>query len=99
MADLAIMGYNHIHNDMFTSLSKRWHEETVNFYLPVRKMTKTFNDISYLLIMLIECRLMNHTIFNKFEVVELMVNLIGFDPEEAEYKVEKTDGVIHNLIF
>jgi len=69
---------------------ERWHEETYGFHL--REVIVTHDDLSCLLHLSIEGRLLDHVkSLTKPDVVDLM-ELLGSDLGEVEYQVRKTKG-------
>ena len=44
LAPLLQTEFVNINGALITALSERWHEETINFHLPVGNMTATLND-------------------------------------------------------
>ncbi|MCI67826.1 putative IMP dehydrogenase/GMP reductase, partial [Trifolium medium] len=59
------------------ALAERWHEETNSFHLLVEEIIVILDDVSCLLHLSIEGRLLDHPdIMTRFEVVDLMVELI-----------------------
>jgi len=50
-------GYESISHELVCALTKRWHEETISFHLPIGKMTVTLDNVACLLDILIIGRL------------------------------------------
>jgi hypothetical protein len=54
-------------------ISEKWHEETNNFHMPIGEMTVTLDDVTYLLHIPIEGKMMGHEEQASYEKgVELM---------------------------
>jgi len=58
--DLIYTGYSSVTHAMIRALCERWYTETSSFHLPVGKMTITMDDLSNLLNLPIDGRMLDH---------------------------------------
>ncbi|GAU50345.1 hypothetical protein TSUD_409300 [Trifolium subterraneum] len=73
---LASTGYQHLDSCLISAFAERWHEETSSFHMPVGENTVTLNDVSCLLHLPLEGRLLDHSSISKVDGIDLMVNLL-----------------------
>lgn len=77
-------------NDLLSAFVERWYEESSSFHLMIKEMMTTLGDVSCLLHILIDGFLLNHDIFlTRYEVVDLMVELLGSDLGRLSTRGEK----------
>jgi len=82
--------YNMIDHGLICVFVERWHEDTSSFHLPLREMTVTLDNVSYLLHLPIDGMLLPHRFISRDEAVEWMVTYLGSDLRDALVEVDKT---------
>jgi len=76
--DLIYTGYSSVTHAMICALCKRWHTETISFHLPVGEMTITLDDVSNLLHLPIEGRMLDHdVVVDRVHGITEMTRLLG----------------------
>jgi len=77
------IGFVSINGALITAFSESWHKETINFHLPVWKMTVTLDDVVCILHIPIKRRPMEYDDCTYELGVELMTTLLGVPNDEA----------------
>lgn len=90
LKDLCMTSYITISHKMFNAFLERWHLETSSFYLPLGEMFITLDDISCFLHLSIRGRLLDHGRIIKDEALEIIVDYLGADSEEAKKELYRT---------
>jgi len=83
---MTCVNYNIVNHGLSLLLTERWHEEISSFRL---RLGDIVGDVSYRLYLPIMKHFLDHEKkLTRDKGLEFMVDLIGVDPEEANYVVE-----------
>lgn len=85
-------GYSTTNHVILNAFVERWHSETSSFYIPLGEMFITLDDVSCLLHLLIRGRLLDHGRITKDEELEMMVDHLRDNSEEAKDELDRTRG-------
>lgn len=74
-------GYSYINHGLLSTFIERWHTETCLFHLSIGKMYITLDDVSCLIHLLIQGKLLNYSNTRKPEALDMMMTYLGVGPE------------------
>jgi hypothetical protein len=92
LVDLAMTGHKQVDPYLINAFVERWHEETASFHMPVGEVTVTLDDMSCLLHLSNEGRLLDHGFLDRARGIDLMVRLLGSDPADVSKEIHVTKG-------
>ncbi|CAJ2652389.1 unnamed protein product [Trifolium pratense] len=92
LADLAKTGFEHLDPCLISVFVERWHTDTSPFDMHVGEITVTLDDVSCLLHVPINGRLLDHTLISKDQAIDALVNLLGAQLADALDEYENTKG-------
>ncbi|XP_045801581.1 protein MAIN-LIKE 1-like isoform X5 [Trifolium pratense] len=86
--------YNHVDWGLLTAFTKRWHPETGTFYLPISEMTITLDDVSCLLHIPINGKMLNHvgTACSMAEGKDMCEKYLNFNRDDCKQEFSKMKG-------
>ncbi|XP_050893761.1 protein MAIN-LIKE 1-like [Lathyrus oleraceus] len=79
-----------VNHRMLNVFVEIWHTKTSSFHLPLGEMFITLDDVSCLFHIPINEKLIDHGRITRDEALEMMVDYLGVDPEDAMSEFENT---------
>jgi len=92
---LLLTGYDNISHGLVCAMAARWHQDTINFHLPVGEMTITLDDVACLLDIPVAGRLIEEDELDHDQGVDLMVSHLLFPVEDAVELATNNSGACH----
>ncbi|XP_058758187.1 uncharacterized protein LOC131631411 [Vicia villosa] len=89
---LCCTGYVTIIHCMQRAFAERWHKETLSFHFRVGGLTITLHDVACLLNLPIRGRLLDHSLIQRVDAIEWMVDYMGMDSYMADVECRKNNG-------
>lgn len=77
---------------MFNAFVERLHTEMSSFHLPLSEISITLDNVLWLLHLSIRGKLLDHGTIRKDKALELKIDYLGVDLEDAMRELEKTRG-------
>ncbi|GAU10280.1 hypothetical protein TSUD_422610, partial [Trifolium subterraneum] len=86
--------YEQVDHGLLTAFTERWHSETGTFHLPLGELTITLDDVSCLLHLPIDGKMLIHvgTSLDQDESVDMCNEFLNFDQVECNKEFDKMKG-------
>ncbi|MCH85630.1 putative IMP dehydrogenase/GMP reductase, partial [Trifolium medium] len=86
--------YGQVDHGLLTAFTERWHSETGTFHLPLGELTITLDDVSCLLHLPIDGKMLIHvgTSLDQDESVDMCNEFLNFDQVECNREFDKLKG-------
>ncbi|GAU10802.1 hypothetical protein TSUD_425280, partial [Trifolium subterraneum] len=86
--------YGQVDHGLLTAFTERWHSETGTFHLPLGEMTITLDDVSCLLHLPIDGKMLIHvgTSLNQDESVDMCNEFLNFNQVDCNKEFTKMKG-------
>ena len=91
-SSLLMTVYDNISHGLVCAMAARWHQDTINFHLPVGEMTITLDDVACLLDIPVAGRLIEEDELDHDQGVDLMVSHLLFPVEDAVDQAANNSG-------
>jgi hypothetical protein len=86
--------YNQVDHGLLTAFTERWHKETGTFHLPIGEMTITLDDVSSLLHIPIQGKMLNHmaSSIGQEEGMDMCAEFLNFPNGLCHVEFKKMKG-------